>query len=328
MKKPSKAARPLARILMVFALAFIGQSDGARAEWPERTITIIVPFGRGGHTDQLGRLLAAELSSKLGQKVAVENRAGGGANVGLSVGARAASNGYTLVLTSNAVLINVSLRKSALDPLKEFVPVAYLGAAPNVVVTRRTSEVGNLSDLIAKAKANPGKLNYASPGVGTSSQLAVELLKQHANIDIRDVPFDGSGMALMAAISGAADFASLSTAELIGPLRSGELKALVQTGRTRWVELPDVPTAVELGYPNGVLESTQMLLAPRGTSALIIYKLSQAIEAICQQTDMKTKMLETGFIVQCEGPDELYGRMVREIAVWKAIIDRAGLKKE
>src|SRR3974390_891712 len=299
----------------------------ARAASPEHTITIIVPVPPGGPNDLLGRLLAAELSTKLGQSVIVENRAGAVGNIGLSTGARAAPDGYTLVCVTGVVLINPSVSKVAYDPIKDFAPIAYLGAAPNALITRVGSGVDSIGDLIARAKANPGKLNYATAGVGSVSQLAVELLKLRAGIDMTHVPYQGAAPALQAALSGTTDIASVSIAGLIGYIRSGVLKALVQTGSMHWQDLPDVPTMAEAGIPNAVVETSQMLLAPAGTDASIIKRLAEETRYILQKPDVQAKMITAGFQVKFEGPEELHARMVREVPMWKEIVERANLIK-
>jgi hypothetical protein len=189
------------------------------AEYP---ITIIVPFSDGGSTDMVGRLLAAELVSRLGQKIKVENRIGASGPTELSNRLQATALCYTLAVTSNATLINSSMDAFGADPLREFSPIAYLGAAPNVIVTRTTSGITSLDDLIAKARANPGKLTYSSPGVGTSAHLALELLKIRAGINITHVAFNGSGMSLAAALSGSTDISALNTIGLMRYIRSGE----------------------------------------------------------------------------------------------------------
>jgi tripartite-type tricarboxylate transporter receptor subunit TctC len=316
--------------LAALAMMAVVLSGEARADWPEHPITIIVPFPAGGANDLLGRLLAAELAPKLGQDIIVDNRVGAVGNIGLSAAARAPANGYTLLVTTNAVLINPlfdsSLSKTAYDTFKDFTPIAYLGGAPNFIITKSSSGITSIADLIAKAKANPGKLTYASPGVGSSSQLAAELFKLRANIDIRQIPFDGSEPAMRAVLSGATDIAAVGVAGLLGHIRSGELKGLVQTGGGRWVNLPDVPTMAEAGIPNVVAETTQMFLAPAGTPTLITEKLAQATQEIMQRSDIQAKMIQAGFLVQYEGPYELHMRMVREDLMWKEIVERAGLK--
>jgi len=320
----AKVATSLSRVLAILVLAsgFVGHR--ACAEWPERAITIIVPFAPGGHTDLLARLLAAKLGQRLGQNIVVENRASQGGKFDLSAAGRAASHGYTLLVTSNAALINSVMARLLYDPLKDFEPVAYLGAAPNVIVTRPTSGIDSIAGLIAKAKAEPGKLTYASPGVGTSSQLTVELLKQHAKINIRHIPFTGSERAQSAVLSGATDMAALSTTSLIHHIQAGELKALVQTGKNRWDELPDVPTMAEIGVPDVVLMTSVVLLAPSRTSSMVIDKLARQVQAILAQPENVSELRATGFIVDYKGPDELRARLSREIPIWKKLIERAG----
>jgi tripartite-type tricarboxylate transporter receptor subunit TctC len=313
---------------VVVLVGAVLQAGAARAAWPDHTITIIVPFPPGGPNDLLGRLLAAELAPKLGQNVIVENRAGAVGNIGLAAGARAAPDGYTLVVVTGVVLINPSVTKVAYDPIKDFAPIAYLGAAPNAIITRPASGINSIADLIAKAKANPGKITYATAGLGSVSQLAVELLKLRAGIDMTHVPYSGAAPSLQAALQGTTDIASVSIAGLIGHIRSGTLRAIAQTGAEHWVDLPDVPTLQEAGVPNAVVETSQMFLAPKGTAPDIIRRLSEETRVVLQKPDVKEKMLKAGFLVKYEGPDELHARMVREVPIWKDIAERAGLAKQ
>ena len=237
--------------------------------------------------------MAAELAPKLGHSVIVENRAGAVGNIGLATGARAAPDGYTLVVVTGVVLINPSVAKVAYDPLKDFVPIAYLGAAPNAIITRPASGIVSVSDLITKAKANPGKLTYASPGLGSVSQLAVELLKLRADIDMTHVPFNGAAPSLQAALTGTTDIAAVSIAGLIGHIRSGTLKALAQTGSEHWQDMPDVPTMAEAGIPNTVVETSQMFLAPTGTPAGIIKRLADETRIILAKPEIKERKCST-----------------------------------
>jgi tripartite-type tricarboxylate transporter receptor subunit TctC len=315
----------LVRAVLLTALATLYGGCPAQAAWPERTITIIVPFPPGGPNDLLGRLLAAELGQKFHQTVIVENKAGAIGNIGITAGARAQPDGYTLTEVTGVVLINPSVHKTAYDPIKDFAPVAYLGAAPNAIITKSGNGIDSLADLVAKAKASPGRLTYATAGTGSVSQLAVELLKLRTNIDMTHVPFQGAAPSLQAALSGTTDIASVAIAGLVGHIKSGALKALVQTGAERWPDLPDVPTMTEAGIPNAVIETSQMLLAPAGTPEAIVNKLTEATREVLQKPDVQEKMAHAGFRVKYEGPQELRARMLREIPVWKEIVDRAGL---
>jgi tripartite-type tricarboxylate transporter receptor subunit TctC len=303
----------------------------SRADWPEHPITIIVPFARGGSTDLIGRLLATELTQRLGKNATVENRLGEGGVVAMRAAAMAAANGYTLLVTSNAALINLiinpNLSKTAYDTLKDFAPIAYLGSSPVVIVTRPSSGIGSIADLIAKAKANPGKLSCATVGIGSPSGIALDLLKVRAGIDITDTPFDGGKDAMMAAIIGATDVASTGIGGLIHHIRSGELKALVQMGSDRWGDLPDVPTMAEAGIPNAVVETSLMFFAPAATPDSVIDRLTRATQAILQLPDIQAKMLDAGIRLQYEGPEDLRARIMREIPIWKEVAKRPGVKK-
>jgi len=306
------------------ALLAIGQAP-ARAEWPERTIMIIAHFAPGGSNDLLARLIASELAPALKQNVIVENRPGANGNIGLTYAAHAAPDGYTLVVASGVVEINPSIRKSGYE-MKDFAPVAFLGASPNVILTRPDSGIATVKDLIAKAKAEPGKITYSSPGVGSVSQLAVELLELRTETKLIHVPFQGAAPAAQAAMAGTTDIGSVNVAGLIGFIQSGRLKALVQTGAKRWPDLPDVPTMQEAGMPDAVVETTQMLLAPAGTSQPIIDRLAKEVKTILAKPDVRAKMLKASFAVEYEGPEQLKARIAREVPMWKDLVDRAGIK--
>ena len=312
---------------LVAAAVLLGSPLGAaRAAWPDRPITILVHFAPGGSNDLLGRLIAQELAPVLGQNVIVENRPGANGNIGLAAAARAAPDGYTLVVASGVVLINPSVGKVAYDPIRDFAPIAYLGASPNVILTRPDSGIRDLPDLIAKAKASPGKINFASPGLGSVSQLAVELLKLRTQTELVHVPYSGAAPAAQAVIAGTTEIGSVNVAGLIGHIQSGTLRALVQTGSERWPDLPDVPTMAQAGIADAVVETTQMLLAPTGTPQEIVDHLAKEIELIMRKPDVREKMLKASFAVAYEGPEQLRARIAREVPMWREIVERAGIK--
>jgi tripartite-type tricarboxylate transporter receptor subunit TctC len=322
----------LLRSIVASMVLIVTVSGGeSRTDWPEHAITIIVPFARSGVTDLIGRLLATELTQRLGRIVSVQNRAGEVGRDALRDVAIAAPNGYTLLVTTNAALINLvinpNLSKTSYDTLKDFAPIAYLGSTPLVIVTRPSSGIGSIADLIAKAKANPGKLSCATVGVGSPSGIVLDLLKIRAGIDITDTPFDGNELAMMAATTGATDVASLGLGGSVNYIRSGELKALAQTGSDRWVDLPDVPTMAEAGIPNTVVETSLMFFAPAGTPDSVIDRLTRLTQEILQQRDIQARTLDAGIRVQYEGPEDLYARMIREISIWKEVAKRPGVKK-
>jgi tripartite-type tricarboxylate transporter receptor subunit TctC len=319
----------LKRSCLSFAVAaaalFVAAQTPARAEWPDHTITIVAHFAPGGSNDLLARLIASELGPALHQNVIVENRPGANGNIGLSYVAHATPDGYTLVVASGVVEINPIIRSSGYE-MKDFAPVAFLGASPNVILTRPTSGIATVQELIAKAKAEPGKITYSSPGVGSVSQLAVELLELRTETKLIHVPFQGAAPAAQAAMAGTSDIGSVNIAGLIGFIQSGKLKALVQTGEKRWPDLPDVPTMQEAGIPNAVVETSQMLLAPAGTPQPIVDRLAKEVKAIMAKGDVHERMLKASFAVQYEGPEQLRARIAREVPLWKDLVDRAGIK--
>jgi tripartite-type tricarboxylate transporter receptor subunit TctC len=301
-------------------------SAPANAAWPERGITIIVHFAPGGANDLLGRLIAAELAPVLGQSVVVENRPGANGNIGLTAAARATPDGYTLVVASGVVLINPSINKVAYDPIRDFAPIAFLGSSPNVLLTKGGSGITTVADLIAKARANPGKVTFSTPGVGSISHLAVELLKLRAKIDLVHVPYQGAAPAVQAAWGGSVDIASVAVAGIIGMITQQSLWPIVQTGAGPWPELPGVPTMAQAGIPDAVVDTTQMLLAPAGTPQPVIDRLSKEVLAIMRKPEVRDKMLKASFEVRPEGPEVLAARIAREVPMWKDIVDKAGIK--
>jgi tripartite-type tricarboxylate transporter receptor subunit TctC len=309
------------------ALAYALYTVPLFAAWPDRTITIIVHFAPGGVTDILARMIAADLAPMLGTSVIVVNRPGANGDIGLTAAARAAPDGNTLVLASSVLFINPSMAKVAYDPAKDFAPVAYLGAAPTVLVAGTNSEITSIQDLVQKAKANPGKITYSSPGLGSTSQLAVELLKVRTGIDVIHVPYSGAAPALQAAIAGTTDLASVGISGLVSQITSGRARALGQSGRQRWPELPNIPTFEEAGIDNVDIETGLMLLAPANTPDEVVDRLSAAVRQILEKAAVKDLMFKMTFAVKYETPAELRARFAREIPMWEDIVAHAGIKK-
>ena len=220
----------------------------ALAAYPERPITLIVPFAPGGPTDIVARILSTAFQLTLGQSVVVENRAGAAGNIGMTLAARAAPDGYTLLLASTAIAVNPALFNNlAYDPFKDFTPISELVNAPNVLVVKPGTGINTVADLVARAKAAPGTFNYSSPGAGTKSHLTGEQLKLRAGIQMVHVPYRGAGPAARAVLEGTVQVASVALAAAESLVREGQLKALAVTGATRWFSLPDVPTMIEFG---------------------------------------------------------------------------------
>jgi tripartite-type tricarboxylate transporter receptor subunit TctC len=299
----------------------------AFAAYPDRPVRIVVPFAPGGTSDIVARMLATALSHSLGQSVFVENRAGANGNIGISAVAKADADGYTLLVASSVIVVNPALSKQATyDPAKDFAAIADLGSSPNVIVTRPDTGIKDVADLIARARANPDLLDFSSPGVGSISQLGAELLKLRANIHIMHVPFTGVGPATQAVLAGTTKLAAVNIGTVIPLIKAGTLRALVQTGKERWFDLPDVPTLSEAGVPNAASETFQALLAPAGTPKDIVDRLAKETTEIMQRPDIRDKLRNTGFNPVGSGPEALQARVAEEVAMWKEVIGRTGLK--
>jgi tripartite-type tricarboxylate transporter receptor subunit TctC len=307
--------------------AIIAAPSRVRAAYPERPIRIIVPFAPGGPTDIMARVIATLLGEVLGKSAIVENRAGAGGNIGIGAAARSDADGYTLLLTSSAYVLNPALYEQVpYDPFKDFEPVAELGTSPNVVLVEPKLGVSTVQDLVAMSKAQPDRLNYSSPGVGTTPHLAAELLKLRTGIKMTHVPYAGAGPAIQAIVSGTVPVSVTALPPAHPHVQSGALKALAVTGRQRWFDLPNVPTLVELGYADMVSDTFQALLAPAGTPGDIVERLAKEATAIVNRPETRERLQQAGFEVIGKGPDSLKARIAEEVPRWKALTAETGIK--
>lgn len=314
----------LAGVALICAL---GAMPAGAASYPDRPITIILPFPPGGPTDIIGRILAPEMSKALGQQVVIDNRPGAAGNVGIPVAARAKPDGYTLLLVSSGMAVSqVMFKNLTYDPIKDFTPISVLVAQPSAIAVKADSPFKNVADLVAAAKAKPGALNYSSPGVGTKSHLAGERMKLLAGVDIVHIPYSGSGPATQAVLEGTAEVGFLGLASVDAQVKSGNFRALGVTGAKRWFTLPDVPTMEELGYVGFVSESTQSLYAPAGTPKPIIDLLSKTITDIFAKPEVRKVVENAGFAIVASSPEELGKNLVADIADIQDIVNRAKLK--
>ncbi len=316
------------RALTLFgaALATPALMRSAYAAYPERFITFIVPFAPGGPTDVMARMVAGPLGELLGQSVIIENRGGAGGNIGIGAVARATPDGYTMLLTSSAYVVNPSLYKNVpYDVKKDFKPVSNLGSSPNVFVANPQAGIKTLGDLIKQAKAEPGKLAYASPGAGTTPHLAMELLKKRAGIDILHVPFTGAGPAMQAVLGNQVPLASTALPPAHPQIKSGKVIGLAETGLQRWFDLPDLPTVIESGFPDFESETFQALFAPAATPQPVIDRVSAAVIEVLKRPDIKEKLAKVGFGVLAQGPAELQAVVDREVPMWRELIQSSGI---
>lgn len=324
-------ARPSRRAFLcaagTLAASAILPNRARAAGYPERPIKIIVPFAPAGPTDIMARILATHLGEALGGTAIVENRPGAGGNIGIGIAARAEPDGYTLLVTSSAFVVNPGLyAKIPYDPYTDFAAIAELGTSPNVILADPKLGLNSIADLVARARAHPGELNYASPGAGTTPHLSGELLKIAAGLEIVHVPFSGAGPAIQALLSGTTQLAVAALPPAHPHIESGALKALAVTGAHRWFDLPEVPTMVELGYAGFISDTFQGFLAPAKTPAAIVEVLSAKAIGILKTPAVAEQLRNNGFEVEAFGPDEMRKRIADEVPKWRDIIAKAGLK--
>jgi tripartite-type tricarboxylate transporter receptor subunit TctC len=317
----------LRRMILRWAFAAVlgMASFGALAAYPERPVTLIVPFAPGGANDIAARIISDALGEALGQPVVIENRGGAGGNIGITAAARARPDGYTLLIAPNNFVVNPSLyKKVAFDPIKDFAPVADLTYFVVAVTVRADSDIDSLATLIARAKEKP--FSFSSPGVGTTPHLVGELIKQHAHIEMVHVSYPSAGQAAQAALSGTVQVANMSLSVALPQIQGGTLRGLAVTGRERWAELPNVPTLAEAGIPTAISESWQGIVVPAGTPPEVIDRLAKELTAIVQRPEIRARLRQAGFGVTGGGPEALRQRIADEIPRWKAVIEKAGIK--
>jgi tripartite-type tricarboxylate transporter receptor subunit TctC len=295
--------------------------------YPDHTIKIIVPFAYSGPTDIMARIVANELGQVIGASAIVENKAGAGGNIGIAFAAHAEPDGYTLLITSSAYVVNPGLYASVpYDPYKDFAPIAELGTSPNVILVNPKIGINSVEELVTRAKAHPDELNYASPGVGTTPQLSAELLKITAGIQMTHVPFSGAGPAIQAILGGTTQVAFAALPPAHPHIVSGALKALAVTGTHRWFDLQDVPTMIELGYEDFVSDTFQGFLAPARTPPGAVELLAAKSIEILKRPEIATQLRDNGFEVIANGPDGMRKRIEDEVPKWRDIITKAGIQ--
>ena len=316
----------LATVAAAGALSLAPLAAQAQAAYPSKPITIIVPFSAGGTTDILARVVGQFMSNDLGQPVVIDNRAGAGGNIGGQAAARATPDGYTIFMgTVGTHAINQSLyKKMPFDPIKDFAPLSRVAMVPNLLVANPSQPYKNVKELIAYAKANPGKINFGSSGAGSSIHLSGELFKQMAGVDMQHVPYRGSAPAVSDLLGGQINLMFDNMPSAIPHVKGGKLRPLAVTTAKRSPALPDVPTIAESGVPGYEATSWFGLLAPAGTPAPVIAKLNASILKALANPEVKKKLAEQGAEAAGEKPEQFAAFIAAETAKWGKVVKESG----
>ena len=302
----------------------------AAAQYPTKPIRFIVPFPPGGGVDVVARTIGEKLGARLGQTIVVDNRPGAGATLGTSLAAKGTPDGYTLLLAPviGLGIAHAYYRKLDYDLRRDFAPVSKIGFGTVVMVVPPSLGVSSVKELIALAKANPGKLSFASSGIGGLIHLTGELFKQTAGVDILHVPYKGTTQLLPDLIDGRVSLAIDSLPAHLPHIKAGRLRALGVARRTRSAQLPDVPTMSEAGLPGFESYTDYALYAPAGTSKAIVALLNRETNAVLQLSDLRAKLADIGIEIAGSTPEALQAEVANEIARWTKVIKDANIKQE
>jgi tripartite-type tricarboxylate transporter receptor subunit TctC len=319
--------KPAALAAAVVALSCM-TGQGFAADYPTRPVTLVIGFAPGGPSDVMARLLTRKMEEILKQPLIIENRVGGGGGIAATAVARATPDGHTLLLaTGSSLAINVSLYKNlGYDPEKDFEPISLVGVQTNVLYAHPSLPAKTLTEFVAYAKANPGKLSFGSGGVGTPAHLAGELLRIKAGIEYTHVPFRGTGPALQSVIGNHVPTAFNPPSPLVPHLQSGAIKAIAITTLKRTPALPDVPTIAESGYPGFDAATWHAIVAPAGLPADVRTKLHQAIHQTLNEPATRKAFADLGVDVVNSTPAELRAYIKSEIPKWAEVVKASGAK--
>jgi tripartite-type tricarboxylate transporter receptor subunit TctC len=318
----------LKNILLILVLLL--QTPLLHAAYPDRPIRLIVAYPPGGGTDIIARLIAPELSKRLGQTITIENRGGASGNIGTEAAVNSAPNGYTLLMGNigpNA--INVSIfKKLPFHPEKDLAPISLVAITPNILVANNNLPVKSIADLIAFAKSSPGKINYPSAGAGTSSHLAGVLFSSIAQVDMVHVPYKGGGLAMNDLLGGQVDIFFATMPAAMPFIKSGKLKTLAVTSEKRSVVLPNVPTIAESGMPGYSASTWYGIYAPKGTPTDIVHKIHEATVEVLKIPELREQLIQRGFEPIGNTPDQFASFISSEITKWAKVVKIAGIEPE
>jgi len=321
------AGKILAGAILIAASALILQTSAVAQSYPDRPVRIIVAFPAGGTLDTLARIIAQKLGDTWGQSVLVENRPGAGGNIGAASAARAAPDGYTLHFGAQSLAVNVTISPyEGFDPVRDFDPIILVGTAQDVLMVPASSPFNSVSELIAYAKAHPGRLNYASLGPGTSAYLATALFSELAGIKMQNVSYSSLAQAATDLMSSQVSLFIPTLGGHIGNIKSGRIRALAVSGATRAEQLPDVPTFKELGVPFVEETSWYGIYAPKGTSREIIVQVNDEVGRILANPEVKERTAVLGFRLLGGSPEKLGAMLHDEIDKWAQLAKNGSIE--
>jgi tripartite-type tricarboxylate transporter receptor subunit TctC len=308
--------------------ALILASAASAQTYPNEPVRIVNPFPPGGVTDIAGRLIAQRLSERLGQQFYIENISGAGGNVGMSNAARAAGDGYTILLSSSSIVVNPSLYNTVpYDVAKDFIPVTKAGATPNSWVVNANFPVRTIKELVDLIKREPGKHSVGSPGAGTTPSLSIEMFKLALGLDFVIVPFQGGGPMTTSLLGGHTPIVCSALGNYANLIKEGKLRGLAVTANKRSAALPDIPTLEEFGIRGQEAETMTGVFVPAGTPKAIVDLLQREISTIVNTPDMKEKLLQAGVEAAGNSSADFAAYVKAEIAKWKKVIEEAKISK-
>jgi tripartite-type tricarboxylate transporter receptor subunit TctC len=298
--------------------------------FPSKPVTLVVPVAPGGILDAVARMIGPEMSKDLGQPIVVDNKPGASGNIGASFVAKSAPDGYTLLVGYSMFHVgNPSMfRELAWDPLRDFASVAMVAVSPHVVAVNPSVPAKTLRELVDLAKAQPGKLNYASPGSGSVPHVGMELFKQQAGIDIVHVPYKGAGPMMTDVVAGTVQATIATPTSILGFVQSGRVRPLAIAAKERTPSMPDVPTTAEAGYPNFELEAWIAVFAPAGTPPDAIAKLSRATQKALESPAVIERARTNGMTIRYMTPQQLDATVRHDLAYWSKVIRDANIKAD
>jgi tripartite-type tricarboxylate transporter receptor subunit TctC len=317
--------RILRNTCAALTLALLSAIAAAQTSYPSRPIRIVVPSSPGGGLDFVARAVGQQLTAAWGQSVIIDNRAGAGGTIGPDLVAKAAPDGYTLLIVSATFAVNPSVYpKLPYDSVKDFAPVILATSQPQVLVVHPAVAAKSLKEFIALAKARPGQLNYASPGAGTLSQLTFELFRNAAGVNIVHVPYKGAGLSMTSVLAGETQASTSSTVSALPHIKSGKLRALATTGTKRSPALPDLATMAEQGLPGATITGWFAFLAPARTARPIVHRLNAELSRILQLPELREQLAREGSEPALGTPEQLGKHLATEIERLGRIVKSSG----